>query len=718
MNSNYRNTVRLSPVSLALAALLGASAGGVSAQTTGSAAAAGNQSAGPDKLETVTVTAQRRVERLQDVPIAVKAFSAEQIDSAGIKSTQDFINLTPNMSFDNSFTYGNSFVVIRGVTQINNADSPVAVVVDGVPQNSQKQLKMNLFDIARIEVLKGPQGALYGRNAIGGAINIETKAPSNQFEGFAGIDIGNGNSREVSGGVSGALVEDVALFRLVGQSKKSDGLTANTFLNKNVDAVDHDNSVRGKLLLYPSQNVQLDLRASVTDFAAGATWDSIIASGNPNDIRAPRANLLGQTNGNTKDFSFKADIETGLGTLTAITGYTDLAESYRGDVDFSNPLDLPGGFFGMGFQAGQGQNLNIKMLSQEVRLVSPGNKPVRWIAGGYYLNTQRELTTKAFMDTTGSLSQWDDPAKTLVNTGETNDNKAYAVFGQFDYDFNQDLTLSTALRYDRDDRQQTNVSTKLGRSASFDAWQPKLTLTQRFGPDSLVYGTYSTGFRSGGFNAPGLPDFKAETLNNYELGSKSTLLDRRLMLNAAVFFSQSANFQYFYVDAVSAAQIISNIDRVDIKGLDLDFRYLATKGLEFDGGLGLTDSRIKANTSAPTTVGNYTPKASPFKATLGTQYSWPVAAGVSASLRFDYEHRAEKYWHPDNLAVSDALNLFGLRVGLHGAKDKWVVNLYGRNLTNEIYYADYNARKYSGLPYDIGSLAQPRTVGIDVKFKL
>ena len=401
MNRMNRTSLRLSPISLALAALLGAATTGASAQTVAQNASVPvgsvSEPATQDKLETVTVTSQRRLERLQDVPIAVKAFSAAQIESTGIKSTQDFINLTPNMSFDNSFTYGNSFVVIRGVTQINNADSPVAVVVDGVPQNNQKQLKMNLFDIERIEVLKGPQGALYGRNAIGGAINIETKQPKNQFEGFAGLDLGNGNMREVSAGVSGAFVDDVALFRLVGQSKTSDGLIKNTYLNKNVDAVDHDNSVRAKLLLRPSQDVRLDVRASVTDFSAGATWDSVVLSGKPNDVVAPRTNLLGKTQGNTQDFSFKADMESSLGTFTAITGYTDLSEQYRGDVDFSNPVDLPGGFFGFGFQAGQGQNLKVKMLSQELRLASPGDKPLRWIAGGYYLNTQRSLVTKAIM---------------------------------------------------------------------------------------------------------------------------------------------------------------------------------------------------------------------------------------------------------------------------------------------------------------------------------
>ena len=159
-------------------------------------------------LEEIVVTAQYREENLQEVPVAVTAFSADEITRAGIENTQDFINLTPNVTLDDSFTLGNTFVQVRGVAQINNADSPIAIVVDGVPQNNQKQFKQELFDMERIEVLKGPQGSLYGRNAIGGAINIVTKAPTNELEGFVKAGYGNGDEKKFSGGLRGAIIED------------------------------------------------------------------------------------------------------------------------------------------------------------------------------------------------------------------------------------------------------------------------------------------------------------------------------------------------------------------------------------------------------------------------------------------------------------------------------------------------------------------------------
>lgn len=726
----------LKPVPLALATLLGASS--VWAQTAPPPAPARSTVAdadAPSQLETIIVKAQRREERLQDVPVAVKAFSARQIEDAGIKSTQDFINMTPNMSFDNAQEYGNSYVVIRGLTSFNGADFPVAVVVDGVPQGNQKQLKMNLFDVQSIEVLKGPQGALYGRNAIGGAINIETKQPKNKFEGFAGIELGNGASTELSGGLSGALIDDRVLLRVVGQTKRANGTLENTFLGKSADAIDHDNSLRAKLTVFASDTVTLDMRASTNDYQGGANWDSIVnpkgSVRTPNDIVAPRTSLLGKSWGRTNDFSLKADVETGLGMVTAITGYTSLTSNYRGDLDFSNATELPGGFLGLCFaglcQVGQGQSANVKLLSQELRITSPSKQPVRWIAGSYYLNTKRGNVLKAFVDTNGDLAQWDDAAKNIVDRREDNDNTATAVFGQLDYDLAQDLTLSGALRYDRDARKQTDTLTNLVRAQTYDAWQPKLTLTKKFSPTVMSYGTISTGFRSGGFNGPGLPEFRSETLTNYEVGAKTTLLDSRLILNAAAFYSQSKDFQYFYVEAQTASPAIGNIDKVDIKGVDIDFRYLPAKGWQLDGGLGIAESKIVQNVIEPGSVGKYTPKANPVKVNLGVQYKTPVMAHVEGSIRLDFEHRGVKYWHPDNVAVSDPIDLINLRIGLSEAKNKWSASLFVRNLTNKKYYADFNGSKYSGLSYDvtagsaypldIGSLAPPRTFGIEGKLR-
>jgi outer membrane receptor protein involved in Fe transport len=222
-------------------------------------------------LEEIVVTAQKRAERLQDVPIQVNVFSEQAIADAGIRSTQDFVSYVPNMTFDRADTYRNSFVVIRGLTQITNADSPLAVVVDGVPQNDQKQFNMRLFDIDRIEVLKGPQGTLYGRDAIGGAVNIVTRAPTQELSGFGEVSYGNGSATQATGGLSGPLGSDKVLFRLSADYLTDDGRINNTYRHDKSDYVDYDYTVRGRLNVAPTDSLKLDFRGQFGKFKAART---------------------------------------------------------------------------------------------------------------------------------------------------------------------------------------------------------------------------------------------------------------------------------------------------------------------------------------------------------------------------------------------------------------------------------------------------------------
>nr|VFJ65750.1 MAG: iron complex outermembrane recepter protein [Candidatus Kentron sp. FW] len=235
--------------------------------------ASGVQAEKSTMLEEVSVTAEKRLEKLQNVPVSVTAFSADGIVDAGIENTQDFIDLTPNVTLDDSYTVGNTFVTIRGVSQINNADSPIAIVVDGIPQNNQKQLKQELFDIERIEVLRGPQGAGYGRNAIGGAINIITKGPTNETEGYVKTGVYNGSGKTVSGAVGGPLVENVLLYRLAGNYRESDGLIDNEFLNQKVD--DHEaNNLRAQLRWLATDDFSMDIVYATSNMEGGSIYDT------------------------------------------------------------------------------------------------------------------------------------------------------------------------------------------------------------------------------------------------------------------------------------------------------------------------------------------------------------------------------------------------------------------------------------------------------------
>lgn len=680
----------------------------------GAAPAAHAQSAGAQAatLEDIVVTAQRREERLQDVPVSVTALSAAEIEAKGIGATRDVLPSIPNVTYDESFTIGNSFISIRGVAQINNADSPVAIVVDGVPQNNQKQLKMELFDIERIEVLKGPQGALYGRNAIGGALNIVTQRPTNEFKGWVNAGFASGETKNFGAAISGPIVDDKALFRLSGAWKDSDGNVENVFLGENVDFYT-SKDVRGRLLLTPSDAVEIDLRASWSELNGGAVMDASMPPSDPanaNREAYPRSDILGRSERTIKDATVKIDWKTGVGTLTAITGYTDLAEDYYGDLDFCNPVDCPTGIFGLGPQADQRQILGVELLSQELRFMSPDDQPVRWIAGAFYINTKRDLQTIGNLLLPGLVIP-------LINNNESNDNDAYSVFGQVDWDLTDRTTLSVSLRYDEDQREQTDRGTGTTREESFSETQPRVVLSHKFSDAQLGYLSYGTGFRSGGFNGIGGRPFKAETLKNVEAGWKSEWLDRRLRVNAAVFHSRSDDYQFFYVDFnAGGAQVIDNLKEVEFTGGELEVQAQLTAGWQVYGALGVLDSDIKEidpTLTVPATKGNRTPKTQKSNFSLGTEYEFPIGS-LTARLRADFNRMGKRYWHPDNLDVRDPVDLLDLRASI--GSDKWTVTVWGRNVLDEFYWQDFNSVRFGAPGIDLGSPSQPDTYGIDFKY--
>jgi iron complex outermembrane receptor protein len=675
----------------------------------------------PDQLETVTVTAQKRSEDIQKVPFQVTALSSEQLASADVRNTQQALNLVPNVNMAHSYTFLNSFVTIRGISEINNADPPMAVVVDGVPQNNQKQLSMDLFDVQQVEVLMGPQGGLYGRNAIGGAMIVTTEKPTNEYKGLVDVSYGNGNSYQTMGSVSGPIIDDKLLFSVAGNVQGSGGLIKNPYLDENVDAVNHDDTGRLRLIAYPTSWLTLDLRGDYNDFKGGATWDSVVFSGNPNDIQPPVSDYRGATTGHVADATFKFDADLGFATLTGITGYTNLTEDNRGSLDFTNPIVNPGGLFGLYGPVGQGQNLTTSMTSQELRLVSPDTQSFRWIIGSYYVYTNRWLLTRAFLEIPTGSDQFDNPGLTIIDRNEHDHDYASAFYGQVDYDITHSLTLTGAFRYDTDRIEQTNEALPgLGETVRADesAPEPKATLTYHFDGNALAYATYSTGFRAGGFNSPNIASpyteyFMPEKVTNYEVGFKTSWLDQALIVNGAYYYAIDRNFQFFFVNASNGSQIIQNLDRVHINGVELNVQAIVAHGLKFFGGLGTTNTDIVESSEFPSVVGNKTPKTIPWSTKVGFQYDRSLGSAMNGTVRVDYTHNAREYWQIDNLDIQKSLNLVNARAGIE--LREWGVYLWSKNLTNERYYEDYNPSKYSGLPYDIGSLAEPRTYGVEFR---
>ena len=334
-----------------------------------------------DQLEEVVVTAQKRSERLQDVPIQVDVFTAQNVADAGIHDTSDFVGYVPNMTFDRADTYRNSFVVVRGLAQVTNADPPIAVIVDGVPQVDQKQFNMRLFDLDQIEVLKGPQGTLYGRDAIGGAVIINTRAPTDHLAGYGEMTVGNGSSVNTTAGISGPLIPDRLLFRVSADYLHSGGLIDNSYLGDKSDFVHYDYTTRGRLTLIASDAWTVDVRGSFGRFSGASNEYSWVKSESANDFVTPTYGFYPNAHGDSTDAVVKVDGDLGFAQLTWINGYNRITEVDRADLDFSNPVQDPGGFLNLGIQVGQGQDLNDAIYSEELRLTSKSKGPLRWVGG-------------------------------------------------------------------------------------------------------------------------------------------------------------------------------------------------------------------------------------------------------------------------------------------------------------------------------------------------
>jgi len=642
-------------------------------------------------LDTIVVTSQGRTEELQKAAAPIAVFSEVQIQNAGIESTADFVRLVPNMTFDTSFTIGNSFVSMRGIQQINNADAPVTIVVDGVPQNNQKEFKMDLFDIEQIEVLRGPQGGLYGRNAVAGAVVINTKQPGNFAEGFAQIGIGGDGLRKLSGSASGPLIEDRLFYRLSLSASDFDGELTNSYLDEKSDWYrGHD--LRGQLRWLPTENQHIEWRVNSSRIRGGAVYDTsfppLLDPNNVNIWQAPLEDILGRSDRKIDATSVKYRWDGSTMTLTSITGYTHIFEDYLGDLDFCNPVVCPGGMFGSEGQADQSQKLQVSQLSQEIRLSSAEGARFQWTTGAYILGTLRKLSTLGHRLELNPT----DANYFMINNRESNRNRAWAVFGQMLFPIGDFDRLEVSLRLDHDRRRQTYLlgSDRYLREKSFSAWQPKLTWSHDFSDTQMGYITAGRGFRSGGFNAGGSDQFKPELLTSYEIGYKSSWLDHRLTFNTALFYEYDKDYQFYYISVQTdgQAQVIANLNRVELMGLETELNWRVQPGWEVFATLGLLASEIKEvgtlSTPLPITTGKRVPRSAPYNAVIGSQWNFPLGE-YRAMFRFDVSRNGTKTWEADNLYLMDPVTLVNTRLTFF-SNSKWHLTAWATNLFNHHYY--------------------------------
>jgi iron complex outermembrane recepter protein len=704
------------------------------------AGAQGQQQSGSDELvlEEIVVTSQRREQSLRDVPISITAFTGESIRNNMIDDITGYFNKTPNVSFMEGGTRSSRSISIRGVSDVGGLTSSFAVYVDEFnvangptranDNNINSSLNPQLQDVERIEVLRGPQGTFYGRNASGGAINIITKKPEADFYAEGTLEYGRFNTWNLGGVVNGTVIEDKMFVRASAYYATSDSFVKNVAPAGGNSGYDYSN-FRLSARFLPSDNVTIDLTLSTAMEDQGI--DASVPSGVLEKSSVGLATSLGIVNqpvlGGTGAYPFNTrlvsqntagqqtnDFTVATGkfeyvaenfTITSVTGYLDSKHQSTIDLDLTND-----DYFN------QDSTIETDSISEELRIQSSGDGDFDWIFGGLYAVDNLSQYFLARVGAGGlffGLPENLPLADGQIDTRRT----SYAFFGEATWHANDRLALTFGARYSNDTvrRIENRLSffTQLPEAAgqkSFDDFSPKFSLTYSATDDVTLYATASRGYKAGGLQtnienpAFAVTSFDDETMWNYEGGIKADLMDNRLYLGLSAFYMDWSDVQVlsgltlidpdtglptFLLSTDNATSAIS-------KGLEFEFRALLTEGLQIGGGIGYLNAKFESFSDALIfgetfdLSGTPLPRAPKWTANADAQYNFEVQNGMDAFVRGEFSFRTEAIPLYDATVRegypwrTPTFGIYNLRAGL--VTEKYQVTAYVENLTDKQYF--------------------------------
>jgi len=706
-------------------------------------------------LEEVVVTAQKRAQSMQDVPIAVTAMSAEMIKQAGISDMKGIAVRTPGFSMGN-FNPTQPQMFLRGIGSngdgAGGGEQSVAMFLDGVYINRSAGAGTELYDLQSIEVLRGPQGTLWGKNAIAGAINLTSKKPADELEGSLEVGAGNYGLKTYRGMVTGPLADN--LNGKVSFSQKDRDAYVQSVIDPAVETGDLDSSsVRAQLLFTPRDDLEMLLTLDYgTDKRSGSavapaqdqgligmflqTPGLPVAGFHENYMEEP-----GKTDMASKGISLQMDWDNNLGTLTSLTAYRDSDTA-------SNQISL-----GTGITAFPVLTLDnfveetSEMFSQEFRLAGETGD-LNWQTGLYYNNekTRRHeggaFTTAVDLGALfsgggvvplGFVATLPDDVST-----QTNETNSVAVFGQGTYAVTEDLDVTFGLRYTREEKDFQNLGSSgaglyvqenydIAETETWTAPTYKLVTNYHVNDDTMVYFSAATGFKSGGFDGTAsnavsaATPFNEEQALNLEVGFKSMLLDNRLRLNGALF-----NTAYEDLQIVSAFPNGSPVPPLQTKNAG----EAKSQGVELEAMLAVTENFQLAATYAYLSTeytqldGNLKPhegnklRNAPRNAySVAATYDWNLAAGGALTARAEYVAKDQAYQDVPNTehASIPAYRVTNMRLAYTSPDEHWEVAGSIKNVFNEEYYLhNYDLQPFGALHIP----AMPRTYGVTVTWQL
>ena len=701
-----------------------------------------------DAIDEIVVTARRVEESVQSTPVSVTALTDEQMDVQQIETVTDLAATVPNLSATGGpqgATDANFF--IRGVGQFDfivTSDPGVGVYVDGVYLGRTVGALVDTGAVQRIEVLKGPQGTLFGRNTIGGAINVTTKAPQiGEFIGEAELTIGARDRVDVEAGVNIPL-GDRAAARIFGQARKQEGWA------ERVDAfgVPGDGatfgdiereSLNGSLLFEPSETVSVTLRADWTE-DSGSPRPQLLAEGIegfgmpgapptiPPGINAPFATLDddetiqgGKAVSEAEVWGTSATIEADLGqvTLRSITAYRELNAFSITDND-GTPFKI----------YDQTSDAEQSQFSQELQLFgSLMEDRISYLVGAYYFGEDARQAQELCLTSLGIPG--DDRCGFSFQDNDQ-EVESYSLFGEVDFDLTDRLTLTLGGRY-TDESKDIVANQRLDftflqtvgapapfapptvpfpsfepafytlptlngveQGLDFEEFNPKIGVSFQATDDLFLYANYAEGFRSGGFNGrvfvptDTIPTFDADTNESYEAGFKSDLLDRRLRLNGSAFFTKYQDIQQTVTDPVLQF-FVANAAEAELYGFELEVTAVPIENALINVAIGVTESEFTevdpALIPARVNVGNELAFTPNFSSAIGASYDFDLGPNGSLLARADYNYMGDHFFSPANqpLEFQDGYGLLNLTLVYSPQSEAYEVSVFGTNVTDEEY---------------------------------
>lgn len=655
----------------------------------------------------IIVTARKREEDIQSVPQTVQVLGGSDLEELGKVTFKDLQFEVPGFFMENYET--RATITMRGVgAQVPGNGAAVAAHVNGIYMPSTASSLGWIFDVGQVEVLKGPQGTLYGRNATGGAVNIITRRPGKEFDFGAKLEYGSENTVRAYAGLDAPLGEDWAV-RVAGTLTRADGRIINVANNKRIDG---NEFTGGRLTLTGKAGpIDVDLFAQYTNETGGVgELIALTPAGEPlygwnKGFFDNPTSPIGERDHFLAGLTLSGDLGGGY-SWRSVTGYTDYNEP-RSRLDV-NPLPQP-------VQVVISFPQYAEQFSQELQLAYEGDK-ANWVIGGLYMDSKEGETRR--VDVVPVVNG-------LLDSATDNTVKTFAVFGDLNYNLAEQLRANVGLRYNRDRVRNIFIGNGISDSQSFDLSSTQSQVTGRIGLDyttaggTMIYASASKGFQSGynttGFAANGTPQpatVKPETLYAYEVGVKSTLPGNNGYLNFAGYYYDYRDMQvrvggipllpngipdpagrpfYTVLNAGKATiwgfeATLSNFRLSDNLRLDLSAGYLNTK---FDEYLTLDDT-----TAQPVDYsGNTLPRAPKFQGTAALTVDKVEVGPGEASLRVEYQYRSKAFDKADNRFILQSTGLVNVLVK-YDIGD-WSLQASGRNLTNQRYFAFYDGRNFA-----------------------